>query len=89
MAPSGQPTTQDLDRSIDITEYIDLDTVEIIIPNNENIDVNNPENNEIQLIVTENESQNEMDQIIEVTLEDGSTDTPTLGDFSDSLQFAQ
>jgi hypothetical protein len=86
MAPS--PAPQQENQTVNIEEYIDVDTTDVVIPSEE-IDVDNPENNDIQVVVTENEDQNEMNQTVEVPLEDGTTDTPTLGDFSESLQLSQ
>ncbi|MDR0370140.1 MAG: hypothetical protein LBH96_06750 [Candidatus Peribacteria bacterium] len=88
MAPSDQPI-QDDNQSVNIEEYIDLETTEVIIPNNENIDVNNPEDNEVQVVVTEDENQDEMSETVEVLLDDGTIDTPTVGDFTDTLQLSE
>jgi len=87
MAPSEQPS--DDSQPINLEEYLDLEAVDLIFPSNEDIDVNNPENNDIQIIITENEDQDEMSQVLEIDMGDGAIDTPTVGDFSDSLQYLQ
>lgn len=86
MAPSETPQPED--QNVNIEEFIDVNTTDVVIPNNEEIDVDNPENNDVQVVVTENDNQNEMDQTVEIDLGNGELDTPTLGDFSDSLQLA-
>ena len=72
-----------------LEQYIDIDNVNVISTSNEEINVNNPEENDIQVVITEDENQNEMNETVEVLLEDGSIDRATVGDFSDSLQLSQ
>ena len=85
----GSPKTEVQDEnSVNIWEYVDLESKNIVIPNGE-VDVNNPENTNAQVVVTEKENVSEMDKVVEVPLEDGSLDNPTVADFSDSLQLSQ
>jgi len=80
--PVGDPNP-----SNDIEAYIDTSTTDIVV--NGELDIDHPEDNDIQVVITEDETKTDMDQIVEVILEDGSVDTPTVGDFSDSLQLAE
>lgn len=83
------PKTEIQDENqVNLWEYIDLEKKDVILPNGE-VDVNNPENTNAQVIVTEKENISEMDKVVEVPLEDWSLDNPTVADFSDSLQLSQ
>jgi hypothetical protein len=88
IAPSSAPVIPEDDQPINLEEYITSEDTDIVVPSNEDINVHNPEENDVQIIVTERENQDEMDQTIEIPLENGEIDTPTLGDFSDSLQLS-
>ena len=74
------PTQPPVDENVptDIEEYINIDNVNLITLTDEEIDVDAPEDNEIQIIITEDEDRDEMDETIEVLLEDGSIDMPTV-----------
>jgi hypothetical protein len=62
----------------------------VIGTDDEAINVDNPDDNNIQVVVNENENQNEMDEVVVVPLENGENDTPTIGDVSsDSLTITQ
>jgi preprotein translocase subunit SecF len=85
------PTQIPVDENVptDIEEYVNLEQNVNIVTPQEEVNVDTPEENDIQVVVTENENQNEMTQTVEVPLENGEVDTPTVGDFSDSLQLSQ
>ncbi|MDR0368996.1 MAG: hypothetical protein LBH96_00175 [Candidatus Peribacteria bacterium] len=87
IAPSQPPI--DENGATDVEEYINLDNVNLVTPVDSEINVDTPEENNLQVVVTEDENQNEMSETIEIPLDDGSVDTPTKGDFSDSLQLTQ
>jgi uncharacterized protein YpmB len=73
-----------------LEEYVDLEeNVEVVNSTNEEINVDVPQDNDLQVVVSENEEVNEMDRPVNVALPDGRIDTPTVGDFSDSLQLSQ
>jgi hypothetical protein len=76
IAPSSVPTIPE-DTTADIETYLNAETTDIVSPSNETPNVNTPEENDIQVVVTEKEDQNEMDQTVEVLLENGEIDTPT------------
>jgi len=84
--PSKLPAENVLPQN-DIEAYIDPATTDIVV--NGDVDIDHPENNDIQVVITEDETKTDMDQMVEVVLEDGSVDTPTVGDFSDSLQLLE
>ncbi|MDR2189885.1 MAG: hypothetical protein LBP53_01525 [Candidatus Peribacteria bacterium] len=86
ITPSTTPTVPE-DVPTDLKEY-ETENIDVVVPSNEPINVNAPEENNLQVIVTEKDNQNEMDQTVEIPLENGEIDTPTLGDFSDSLQLS-
>jgi hypothetical protein len=88
LLPASTPTIPE-DITADLETYLDTEITDIVVASNETPNVNTPEENDIQVVVTEKENQNEMEQTVEVLLENGEIDTPTLGDFSDSLQLAQ
>ncbi|MDD2537269.1 MAG: hypothetical protein PHU61_02115 [Candidatus Absconditabacteria bacterium] len=77
-----------LDSDVDIQAYVEPG-IEVVVPDGTTVDVNNPEDNDLQVVVLEDDTRTEMDQVVEVLLEDGSIDTPTVADFSDSLQVSQ
>ncbi|MDR0651224.1 MAG: hypothetical protein LBG59_07710 [Candidatus Peribacteria bacterium] len=88
LLPSSSAPIVPEDTTVDLETYLDTETTDIVVPSNETPNVNTPGENDIQVVVTEKEDQNEMDQTIEVLLENGEMDTPTVGDFSDSLQLS-
>ena len=85
-APTQPPVDETVPTGVE--EYVNIDNVNLVTPNDEEINVDSPEENVVQVVVTEDENADEMDQRVEVPLEDGSVDTPTVGDFSDSLQLS-
>jgi hypothetical protein len=89
LIPSSTAPTVPEDTAVDLETYLDTETTDIVSPSAEAPNVNAPEENDIQVVVTEKENQSEMDQTVEIPLENGEVDTPTLGDFSDSLQLSQ
>ncbi len=80
--PQDEPT------NINLEEYVDLEKTDVVVPNGE-VDVNHPETTETQIVVTEKENVSEMDQVVEVPMENGQIDTPTVADFTDNLQLTQ
>jgi hypothetical protein len=64
IAPSETPVNED--GPINLQEYVDVDTVNIVVPTNEIVDVDTPDENSIQVVVSEDETKN------------GEIDTPTL-----------
>ena len=80
--PQDEPT------NINLEEYVDLEKTDVVVPNGE-VDINHPETTETQIVVTEKENVSEMDQVVEVPMENGQIDTPTVADFTDNLQLTQ
>ncbi|MDR0608152.1 MAG: hypothetical protein LBG52_07640 [Candidatus Peribacteria bacterium] len=73
-----------------LEEYVELEEhVEVVNSTDEEINVDVPQDNDLQVVINEDEDFNEMDTPIDVVLSDGRIDTPTVGDFSDSLQLSQ
>lgn len=86
-APSQPPVDENVPTNVE--EYVNIDDVNLVTLTDGEINVDNPEDNDLQIIVTEDEDKDEMDQTVEVAFPDGSVDTPTVGDFSDSLELVQ
>ena len=86
-APSQVPENEIVPTNLE--EYINLENVEVVTTSNEEINVDNPEDNNIQVVVTEDENQNEMDVMVDVPMEDGTIDHPTVADFTDNLQLSE
>lgn len=88
MAPSASQPENEVVSPLE--PYVDLEeNVEVVNSTNEEINVDVPKDNDLQVVVSENEDVNEMNRPVTVALPDGRVDTPTVGDFSDSLQLSQ
>lgn len=86
--PSNNENPENNNEEVDLNQYVDIENTQVVVPSEE-IDINHPENSNAQVIVTEKENVTEMDKVIEVSMENGKIDNPTLGDFSDSLQLTE
>ncbi|MDR0860167.1 MAG: hypothetical protein LBO09_04215 [Candidatus Peribacteria bacterium] len=87
ISPSADP--QPTEDPSNLEEYVDLENnVEVVTPNEE-IDVNAPGNNEVQVVVNEDETKNEENPTIVVTLPDGSQENLNETDLTDNLQLSK
>jgi hypothetical protein len=85
---SPSQTSVEENAPVDLQEYVDVDSVNVVVPSNESINVDTPEDNDIQLIVSEDEDKDEENTTLTVPLGNGEVDNPTQSDFTDTLQLA-
>lgn len=83
---SSSATPETIEDPSNLEEYIDLESnVEVISPNQE-INVDTPEENDVQIVVNEDETKNEQGQPVIVPLPNGGSEEIVTTDLTDTLQ---